>query len=345
MSHPLADSPIYLYSGSTVADDRGVPDPTLASVVFFEMLFENVPVGVVLLDTADRVVRANPAFLEIFGHAADEVPGRTCAELIVPDSQHPEEASYVKRALHGERVRVETVRRRSDGSLIDVVLVRVAVAINGEPVAVYAIYQDVTQQKRSEAERHELLARERRGQPAPGDAQRSQQVLATAAAMLAGQGSPETLLKRLARFLVPELADSCIVYLRDGRGEVRRVDVAFADPAQEELLRQQLEHYPPVITRLIPPVARALHTGEPQLLPEVSISALKAVPGDTEHVSVALLVGLNSLLVVPLIVESRIVGAISLGTAESGRRYHADDLLLAEEIARHAAAVLGGRLA
>jgi PAS domain S-box-containing protein len=310
----------------------------------FVQLFESVPVGVVVLDLSDRVVRANPAFCRMFGYGAETVVGASILDLIVPDFLRAEARSQARSALHQAGEAVETVRHHRDGSPIEVSMRRVVLRDGDEPVGELAIYEDLTERKRSETQRHEWLVGEWREHGSVADDRRWDRIVATARALLAGDGGAETRLGRLARLLVSEVADSCLVYLRDPTGAVRRVEVALADPEQESLLREQLQHYPPELDRLVPPVARALRSGESQLLPEVSIGALKAVPGDRGHVSVALLLGLTSLLVVPLVVDGRVAGAISLATAESGRRYHADDLFHAEEIARLAAEVLGPRL-
>lgn len=318
-------------------DDPGVAH----SRRYLEQLFENVPAGIIFLDVGERVADANPMFCKIFGYSADELVGRPINALVVPDHLVGEATALNRRVLRGERASLETVRSRKDGSHVDVAVLGIPIVVDGKVIGAYGIYRDITSQKRMEAERDELLAEVRRmhgGVHAGED--RRQAVLNDVVALLAGPGSPEILLKRLARTVVPRLSDSCIVYLSDPDGKVRRLEVAFAESAQEELLRKQLAHYPPEVDRLIPPVARTLQTGEPQLMSEVSIGALKAVPGDVEHVSVALLVGLSSLLVVPLQDGDQVLGALSFGIADSGRRYHPDDLLVAEEIAREASRLL-----
>jgi PAS domain S-box-containing protein len=337
---PAIPAAIWPGTGDGSAPVGGAAHPR----TYLDPLFENLPVAVIVVDPADRVVRANPAFLRMFGFTAEQLLGKSVTDLIVPDWLRHEASVQARNALHGRGTEVETVRRRRDGSLVDVSMRRVAVEADGAVIALYGIYQDISEQKRREAERHDLLERERREEMPSGTDPRRERIMEAAGVVLREEGSVEEVLVRLARFLVPELADSCIVYLREPSGVIRRLDLAFADPGQAELLREQLQHYPPELSRLIPPVARTLHTGEPQLLPDVSIGALKAVPGDSGHISVALLLGLTSLLVVPLTVDEQVFGALSLGTAESGRRYHADDLLLTEEIARLAARGLAPRI-
>jgi PAS domain S-box-containing protein len=301
-----------------------------------------VPVGVLLVDPADRILRANPEFCRIFGFAAEALLGRTPAELIVPDVLRAEAAAQGRKASQGETVNAETICRRRDGSLLDVALRRIAVRLQGEVAGQYVILQDISARKRMEAEHWQARGMNEPLTPTVGpflarDELRGGSVLDRVEEALQGEGNAEMRLDRLARSLVVELADSCIVYLWDGVDAVRRVAVACADPGQEELLLEQLANYPPVMSRLIPPVAEAFRSGEPQLVPEVTIRALKAIPGDREHVSVALLMGLNSLLVAPLLVDGTAAGAISLATAESGRQYDAEDRALAVSIAERAA--------
>jgi PAS domain S-box-containing protein len=310
---------------------------------YLTTLFEHIPLAVVVLDPADRMTGANPAFCRMFGYSAEELVGRSLPELLAPEPLPRDASLRAHLALPSEGAAVETVLRRRDGSLIDVAVQRHAVRLEGEPVARYAFYQRLSEQKRIAGERKELLIHEpHEGEVELGD-ERERQILAAARALLAGEESVDTLLKRLARFLVPAVADSCILYLRERHDSVSRAEIALADPAQEELLREHLLNYPPVLARLIPPVAHALLTGEPQLLPEVRLRALKAVPGDDEHVSIASALGLASLLVVPLVCDGRVLGVLSLGSLDPGRCYQAGDLPLAGEIARHAAAVLTRR--
>jgi signal transduction histidine kinase len=76
------------------------------------------------------------------------------------------------------------------------------------------------------------------------------------------------------------------------------------------------------------PVARALRTGTPELLPEISDPS-----GDEWEVEGA---APHSLMVVPLRIRERTLGALSFGWSEPGK-YTPDDLWLARKLADHAA--------
>ena len=80
-----------------------------------------------------------------------------------------------------------------------------------------------------------------------------------------------------------------------------------------------------------------LRTGEPEFYPEVTDEALVAAARDAEHLRIMREGGFTSVMILPLVARGRTLGALTLVTAESGRRYEAGDLALAEDLARRAA--------
>jgi hypothetical protein len=122
-------------------------------------LFEQAPEGVAILDMEDRIVRANKEFTRMFGYEQHELVGRSIQEVIVPDALLDESREYVRQVKSG-RLEVETIRRRKDGSYVQVSLLAVPVITSsGEQVANYAIYRDITERKRAEERLRESEAR------------------------------------------------------------------------------------------------------------------------------------------------------------------------------------------
>jgi GAF domain-containing protein len=80
-----------------------------------------------------------------------------------------------------------------------------------------------------------------------------------------------------------------------------------------------------------------LRTGEPEFYPEVTDEALVAAARDAEHLRIMREMGFTSVMILPLAARGRTLGALTLVTAESGRRYEAGDLAVAEDLARRAA--------
>ncbi|HKO35268.1 MAG TPA: PAS domain S-box protein [Pyrinomonadaceae bacterium] len=110
----------------------------------------------------DGIIQSwNEAASRVFGYSADEVIGRHIT-MLLPQDRLNEETLIIEKIRRGERVdHFETVRRRKDGSLIDVSLTISPIKNQeGRVVGASKIARDITQRKKTEAERDELLKRE-----------------------------------------------------------------------------------------------------------------------------------------------------------------------------------------
>ncbi len=100
----------------------------------------------------DGIIRSwNKAAERIFGYAAEEVIGLPVAILIPPDRQ-AEETDILRRIRRGERIdHFETVRRRKDGTLLDISLTISPVRNDkGEVVGASKIARDITEAKKAQ---------------------------------------------------------------------------------------------------------------------------------------------------------------------------------------------------
>ncbi len=201
------------------------------------------------------------------------------------------------------------------------------------------LLQDITERKRADEERVQLLAREQVAR-AEAEAARRFVFLADASALLVASLDYETALTNVARLVAAHMADWCSVYLIEDKGSIRRLTLAHADPARADLARQ-LQHCQPFNTT----AWDELTEGRPLFVPEVSDDWLQSVAGDPEHLRLLRQAGLRSVMIAPLHAHGRTLGAITMATAESNRRYGPADLTLAEDLARRCAlAVETGRL-
>jgi PAS domain S-box-containing protein len=123
-------------------------------------LFEQAPEAAAVLSTDGRIVRVNNEFKRMFGYEGEEVLHRPIDDLIVPEALVESAREYTNGLRHGDRVEVETVRRRKDGSDVRVSILAVPITTaSGEQIANYAIYRDITEQKRAEERLRESEAR------------------------------------------------------------------------------------------------------------------------------------------------------------------------------------------
>ena len=95
----------------------------------------------------------------IFGYRADEIVGKPVT-ILIPDDRHDEEPEILRRLRAGERIdHYETVRRRKDGSFVDISLtVSPIQGPNGRIVGASKIARDITDRRRSEEKTDLLMA-------------------------------------------------------------------------------------------------------------------------------------------------------------------------------------------
>ncbi len=176
------------------------------------------------------------------------------------------------------------------------------------------------------------------------DAEMRAGFLNTASELLASSLDYEQTLQRVARLAVPRLADWCGVEVVDDHGVGHLVAVAHVDPEKVALAYRLRERYPtdPDEATGVPAVLRS---GKPELYPSISDEMLVATARDEEHLEIARALQIRSVMVVPMKVGDRVIGAVTFVAAELVGAYDENDLAFAEEVARRAAtAVENARL-
>jgi serine phosphatase RsbU (regulator of sigma subunit)/PAS domain-containing protein len=274
-------------------------------------LLDRLPATFVLLDASWRVTFANTAAERLLSRPRTELLGRTLWEVV------PE--------LVGTRFEA-ALRDATDGGgsvSFDAALpgrVGTWVQLHAWPVpGALAVYVVDTSDRRAA----EQAARRASARTA---------LLARLAAELSGALDGESALGRLARVVVPTLADACIVTVVDREGRPRDVGSWHADPARRELLQRytdiRLDWLPPDS-----PVARALELGTPVTETIESLIA-RMEPG---HPSADVLRRLapSSVVVLPLPAESRTVGVLTL-YQDPARVMSEADIRTAAEVAAQA---------
>jgi PAS domain S-box-containing protein len=126
----------------------------LASIV------ESSDDAIVSKDLNGIITSWNRGAERLFGYTAEEIIGKPITILIPPD-RIDEEPAIIERVRRGERVdHYDTVRRRKDGSLIDISLtVSPLKDADGRIVGASKIARDITERKRAQ-EQQKLLVNE-----------------------------------------------------------------------------------------------------------------------------------------------------------------------------------------
>ncbi|RKG77227.1 sensor histidine kinase [Corallococcus terminator] len=293
----------------------------LASAHRFQALVEGVrDYALVLLDAKGRVASWNPGAERIKGWSEAEILGRPASTFYTSEEAAAGQAERdLARALKDGRLRLEGWRQRKDGSRF---WAEVAVTAlrdeDGTPQGFSVVTRDITAQRRTE---------------------RMQELLAEAGRVFHQSLDPDLTVAELARLLVPEVADGCILYLLTPAGELRPRAVTHVRPEREESLWESLRRFPPR-DGMPPPVWEAMRSGRSRLDVDVAVDDLQDASENPEHRVLIERIGIGSSLVVPLRAGTQTLGVFVLMTARGHRSFTHADQVLVEELAGRAALAL-----
>ena len=281
--------------------------------------------GVLARDAAGQVVYANAAAAVLLERPSADALRRTpLGEVTRWVRLYDEAGSLVEagdlpgaRLLRGEAAPDRLLRFEGIDTGVERWVLVKARAVRGpdrELRLVLLIFEDVTERSRRE---------------------RGERFLAEGSRVLAGSLDYEETLRTISGLAVPEIADMCSVDVAAPGGLIRNVATAHVDPAWMARI-EAARGRPRSFARGVG-VAEVLRTGTPRLYPNAG--AVETGLADHEPAQIHLLreLGVTSAIVVPLTARGRTLGAMTLATDRSRRSFDADDLALAEELARRCA--------
>ena len=207
--------------------------------------------AIISVDEGFQITLFNQGAERMFGYRASEVLGNDLG-MLLPDRfrvvhgvhmRNFAGSATVARRM-GERQEISGLRK--DGTEFPAEASISKLDLAGSRVYT-VVLRDITERKRNE---------------------RAQRFLAEAGAILASSLDYEKTLASVAGLTVPELADWCVVYIRQEDGSVRRLEVAHADSAKRELLSELLKY--PLDPRTPDPVFTVMETGAAQLIADIT---------------------------------------------------------------------------
>jgi PAS domain S-box-containing protein len=280
-----------------------------------QVVTDSAPVFIAYCDAEARFIFVNQPYADRFHLGREAIIGKHISE-VVGEEAYREFKQYVDAALSGRRVEFEIeIPYRSLGRRFVHTIYAPRFGDGGEVQGFVAVITDVTERRRDEE---------------------SRKFLSDATTVLASSLDYAATLDAVAHMAAHYLTDYCLIDLIEDDGAIRRLVAAHRDPAREAAWREMQQRFP-VAPGSPHTVVKVLETGEPDLLTDMTDEVLARAIPDAEHIEQLKRLGVRSAMTVPLTARGRIVGAISLISAESARRYTADDLRLAEELAHRAA--------
>jgi PAS domain S-box-containing protein len=284
----------------------------------YEATFEKAPAGIAHVAADGRWLRVNEKLCDIIGYSK-----RQALELRLQDVAHPDDAAeqvaamarILARELPSYRRELRVMQRDGSSVWVDLTLSPLRAGGEGRGTLI-AVVEDINVRKRSEKNRR---------------------VLARAGEILLGSLDIDQTLAATARSAVPDLADWCAIdIVRTPSSKTPRYFVAHANATLVQLAHE--------IRLLYPPDSAAgwgawhvMQTGRSELHETVPEDLVVRTARDGEHMRLLRRLGMKSAIAVPIVARNRTLGAITLISAESGRRLCQDDLEVAEELARRIA--------
>jgi two-component system, OmpR family, phosphate regulon sensor histidine kinase PhoR len=252
----------------------------------------------------DAVLYASPQVGTMLGYRPEDWLGQPglFSQLVHDEDRQRVSDEVARAAATSAPFRAEYRMLARDGSLVWVrdhaTTMR---AGDGEPRCVQGYLVDITAEREARAEQERVRAEARGAAADSARRQRQLDVLARASVALSASFDREAALRRIAGLAVQGLADWCVVDVVDEYGNATRAAVARggADAAAAPSAEPE------------PSVMEVLESGEPSLS--------------------------ERRICVPMTANGRTLGAITLVAMNGGRSYGADDLALAELLARMAA--------
>jgi PAS domain S-box-containing protein len=165
-------------------------------------------------------------------------------------------------------------------------------------------------------------------------ADRERRLLAELGAWLIMPPTYRDTLHAMAKFLVPQMADLCIIDAMGPDGEVATLEIVFSDPDPQRDLGELVKRYAPQASRQSP-THQVLASGQPLLLSDVPSHD----PGD-ELARVMQAIAATSMMVLPLVTHHQTLGAITFVLIGARRRFGPDDFSLGQAISRLVAVAL-----
>lgn len=280
-------------------------------------VIEQMPAAVVIADASGRIVAANAQVAAIWRQPIDFEGRDWYAQW---HGFHRDGRPYdrdewplARAVLDAQRVEREDITiLRGDGTTGTVRVSAAPIHDGDRVVAAVTTFVDVTNETKEQA---------------------ALDLVADASEIVADSLEYELTLRAIERMAIPRFADIAFVYL-EHEGKITRHEVAAVDPSTEDGIRALWRKFPISDE----PIAQVIRSGEPLRTPNPGEEAWSFISDPEQRRAVSSL-GIRSLVIVPMRVAGKTFGAMVFARTREAE-YEALDVLVAEEIARRAAAAM-----
>ena len=278
-------------------------------------------IGTWYWDIKNKKVYADKNTADIFGLTAADTKAGLVLDAFVA-SVHPADRSRVakeinkaleKRSLYESEYR--TIDINNDVRWV-IARGRVEVDNSNAPIRFSGIMVDITERKNAESNLN---------------------FLTQASTVFASSLDYKKTLNNIASMVVPTIADWCAIELVDDNGQIEQVAVAHKDPKKVAWAKELRSKQGAPNINDPTGLPLVLRTGKTEYYPAVTDEMLVAAAEDEEELKLIRSLGFNSVIITPLKVGSKTIGAISFVSTESKVHYKPSDVEFAKALANRAA--------
>lgn len=275
------------------------------------MLLQSAHDAFIVHDQNGRVLFWNQGASRLYGWSEQEALGQNLHKLLTTDGLVPPQE--LDRTLReGETWEGDLEHSRRDGSPLIVNSRWVALKQPGsESLAFLEVNRDVTELRRT---------------------LQHLRFLTEAGKLLVSSLDYEEVLLQIAQQAVPMVADWCRIDLLREDGTLYPLVITHVDP-EKVAWAYELNEKTPYDPDAPTGTAAVLRNKKSEFYPDIPDEMLVAAAKDEEELALSRSIGLSSAITVPIVVQDKGVGAITLVTTETKRHYTLTDLAMAEELA------------
>ena len=282
-------------------------------------IIDKIPEAIILTDAQGYVQHLNRDALSLLGEGANSLKSKKWHEwfgLYLDDglTPYPEHKLPPMLAMQGEARENEEMILRKAGDAEGIWISMSSQPLrreDGSSEGVITVIRDITYRKQIELSREKHI-------------RRTEALYKLSHQITEARNNLANLTQAVVRFASEEIGDLSVVILKDS-DDLRLKIAAFSDinPTGHTLMRKLIVHNNQVDEERSV-VGGVIKSGEPLLIPSISSEQIKAItlPELKEFIDQ---VGIESILIAPLIGRGGVLGAISLTRHRDGKAYNKDD--------------------
>lgn len=125
----------------------------------FESLFLDSPVAIAMINTDGKIRKVNDSFEDLFGYTEKELMGEDLLEFQLPEDRKDKIDEFYEYLFQGtpSLQYIQDRRLTKHGDEKHLIIASVPVTVNGEPIAAFDIYTDITKLRKTEEELQKSL--------------------------------------------------------------------------------------------------------------------------------------------------------------------------------------------